>query len=268
VRKLAFVLASTDFGPMIVNRFDYIDNANGSFGGVGTMLLDTGTCDELEIDFYKILLRLRRKHFGDGVHLIDCGANIGTFTVELARTMDGWGSVLAIEAQERLFYALAGNIVLGNHHNARAILAAVGARDGTVRVPVPDYTSLGTFGSLELQPSDQTEALGQPIDYSEAATAEIPAMTIDSLNLQRLDFLKIDVERMELDVLEGCRATIERLHPILAIEHLKVGIDRIAQWLSDIGYSRYILYGLMIVAIHPDDPVTAHVVESADEIRE
>jgi FkbM family methyltransferase len=273
MRQLAFVLASTDFGPMIVNRLDFFDHGpaddagNIKAGGLGTILLTSGTCDEDEIDFYKKILGLRRQYFGDGVHVVDCGANIGTFTVALARAIYGWGSVLAIEAQERLFYALAGNIVLGNHHNARAILTAVGNRDATLRVPVLNYETYGSFGSLELVPSEHTEELGQPIDYSDAATVEIPAITIDSLNLQRLDFLKIDVERMELEVLEGARATIERLHPIVAVEHLKIGIDLIADWFVSVGYDRYIIFGLMVIAIHPDDPISDHVmIQSSAEV--
>ena len=72
-------------------------------------------------------LHRRRQYFGDGVVLVDCGANIGVHTVECAVEMTGWGSVLAIAAQERLYYALAGNIALNNCFNARALDAPVAA---------------------------------------------------------------------------------------------------------------------------------------------
>jgi FkbM family methyltransferase len=49
---------------------------------------------------------------------IDCGANIGTHTIEWAKKMTGWGAVIGIEAQERIFYALAGNIAINNCFNA------------------------------------------------------------------------------------------------------------------------------------------------------
>ena len=57
---------------------------------------------------------------------LDCGANIGVHAVNWARHIFPEGQVLAIEAQERIFYALAGNLLLNNVHNARAIWAAVG----------------------------------------------------------------------------------------------------------------------------------------------
>jgi FkbM family methyltransferase len=53
--------------------------------------------------------------------------------------MHGWGQVIAIEAQERVYYALAGNIAINNCFNARAMLAAVGNQSGVLRIPRPDY---------------------------------------------------------------------------------------------------------------------------------
>jgi FkbM family methyltransferase len=61
---------------------------------------------------------------------LDCGANIGVHSVEWARLMKDWGSVIAVEAQERVFYALAGNLTLQNCFNARAIWAAVSDTPG------------------------------------------------------------------------------------------------------------------------------------------
>ena len=86
-----------------------------------------------------MVLDLRRKHYGDGVVAVDCGANLGVHTVEWAKHMTGWGVVLAIEAQERIYYALAGNIAINNCFNARAIHAAVSNRPGTMKMPKPNY---------------------------------------------------------------------------------------------------------------------------------
>ena len=51
-------------------------------------------------------------------------------------------------------------------------------------------------------------------------------MTINSLNLSRLDLIKIDVERMELEVLQGAKATIGRFRPIIIVEQLKASSRR------------------------------------------
>ncbi len=102
-RKLAFVLASSDHGTMIVNRFDYrmLDSQQGY--GVGFQILETASFDPSEVRLVVDLLAIRRKHYGDGVLAIDCGANIGVHTIEWAKSMADWGSVLSIEAQERIY---------------------------------------------------------------------------------------------------------------------------------------------------------------------
>jgi hypothetical protein len=113
-QRIGFVLAATSHGPLILNRLDYhiVDKENAKGYGVGFEILEQSAFVPGEIALSISLLDLRRKYFGDGVMVIDCGANIGVHTIEWARHMTGWGSVLAIEAQERIFYALAGNIAL------------------------------------------------------------------------------------------------------------------------------------------------------------
>lgn len=256
-RPLAFILAPTDQGAMIVNRYDFHQTDSGIYG-VGATLLHTATYDQAEAVQGTQLLQLRRQYHGDGVVALDCGANIGVFTLEWAKSMTGWGQVIAIEAQERIFYALAGNIALGNCFNARAILAAVTAQDGTLRVPELNHTRPASFGSLELRPSADAEPIGQAIDHSEARTALVRAITIDSLNLPRLDLLKIDVERMELEVLAGAEKTIGRCLPIIIVERLKVPPETLDGVLASHGYQRYAV-GLNLVAVHPSDGVCKHI---------
>jgi hypothetical protein len=106
-RRLGCVLAATEHGTMILNRFDY--HATGLRRcGVGSEPLDHAAYYADEVGDAEALLGIRRLHFGDGVVAVDCGANIGVHTLEWARSMTGWGAVIAIEAQERIFYALAG----------------------------------------------------------------------------------------------------------------------------------------------------------------
>jgi len=251
-RKIGFVLAATEHGTMLLDRFDHCDTKAGSFG-VGHVLLDNAVYEPFEIGHAVHMLAVRRRHFGDGVLAVDCGANIGVHTLEWARSMTGWGSVIAIEAQERIFYALAGNIALNNCFNARAILAAVAATVGTMRVPTPDYLAPGSFGSLELKQSDTNEFIGQTINYSEDKLTEIRTLTIDSLGLARLDLIKVDVEGMEREVLDGARHTIERCRPIIVVEHLKTGPDALAAVFAPHGYHLY-YRSQNILAIHPTDP--------------
>lgn len=249
---IAFTLANTDHGSLLVNRFDYNYIFNGDPYGVGAQLMETGVYDKQTVEMLLNLLKVRCAHHGKDVVALDLGANIGVMTVEFARLMRGWGSVIAVEAQERIFYALAGNLTLHNAFNARAIWAAIDATEGEIAIPEPDYTKQGSFGSFELKPGLNTEFIGQPIDYSEA-TSKVRTITVDSLKLERCDLIKIDVEGMEVEGLRGAAETIKRCKPILFIETVKSDADAIKAFLEDAEY-KVMPNGMNALAIHKDDP--------------
>src|SRR5450631_1290022 len=184
-RTLAFVLASSNHGAIIVNRFDYQMTGPGRGFGVGFQILERGCFDPQEVELAIQLLELRRIHHGDGVVAIACGANIGVHTVEWAIVMTGCGSVVSIEAQERIYYALAGNIAINNCFNAIAMHGAVSAEAGNMKIPMPDYTTASSFGSLELRQSATNEFIGQKIDYSDAKAVTIQKLPLDALKLPR-----------------------------------------------------------------------------------
>jgi FkbM family methyltransferase len=226
--------------------------------GVGFQLLEDGAYNKSEIELTSNLLQFRRKYFGDGVVAVDCGANIGVHTIEWAKKTSGWGSVVAIEAQERIFYALAGNIAINNCFNAVAVLAAVSAGRGSMRVPCPDYLKPASFGSLELKQRAGAEFIGQPIYFSDETTTEIPTVSIDSLGLKRVDLIKIDVEGMEFEVLDGADHSIHDHHPILFVEALKVDADKLRLRLEHMGYQIFGV-GMNLLAVHKDDKTKEHL---------
>jgi FkbM family methyltransferase len=251
-RKLAFITASTDHGTMIMNRFDqHVAGPNRAYGA-GFQLLNKASYDADEVALMLQVLDLRRKHHGDGVVAVDCGANLGVHTVEWAKHMTGWGVVLAFEAQERIYYALAGNIAINNCFNARAIHAAVANQPGAMKMPNPNYFTNSSFGSLELKKRDNTEFIGQPIDYSDDKMVDVQTVNLDSFNFPRLDLVKIDVEGMELDVLAGAAKCIGGKQPILLVEALKTDAIALRTWLENAGYLVF-PSGMNVIAIHKDD---------------
>ncbi len=252
-RPIAFVLASSNHGTLIVNRHDYrMVNPKQGFG-VGFQILNSSSFDPEEVSFVLALLQKRRRYFGDGVVALDCGANIGVHTIEWARLLHGWGSVLAFEPQERIFYALAGNIAINNCLNATATLAAIGAANDRIRIPAPNYLIPSSFGSLELRAGAHNEFIGQPLDYSGADTVTVQQITLDSLALPRVDFIKLDIEGMELEALSGAAETIDRCRPQMLIETIKSDKEKLLPLLEQKGYLVYPA-GINILAIHRADP--------------
>jgi hypothetical protein len=259
-RPLSFILAASDQGTFIVNRNDVHSAGPGQGGyGVGHELLQFGAYNATEVGNCATFLEWRREFHGDGVVMLDCGANVGTHTVALAKHMTGWGRVHAFEAQERIFYALAGNICLNNCANARATFAAVSDRDGQISVPVPDYDRPGSFGSLELAPSGNPEFIGQAIDYALNKLQAVRAISLDSLPLTRLDFIKIDVEGMEMAVLAGARGLLAQLRPYILVEYIKSDRQALEAFLTDAGYRTW-QTGINLLALPEGDPCAERIV--------
>ncbi|KVT78857.1 hypothetical protein WT25_20185 [Burkholderia territorii] len=86
-RAISFILASTNHGTLIVNRNDYAMVDGRPCYGVGLNLLEAASFDSSEVEFLLSLLRVQRQRLGDGVVFLDCGANIGVFSVEAGRMM-------------------------------------------------------------------------------------------------------------------------------------------------------------------------------------
>jgi len=247
-RKVSFVLASTAHGPIIISRLDFQPGDRN-----GNPIFEWGCYEPFQMSCVLDLLEIRRQHYGTGVFAIDCGANVGIHTVEWSKLMTDWGWILSIEAQERLYYALAGNVALNNCFNVQAIRAAVGATDGVINIPKLDFFQPARFGSLELKPRQGTEFIGQKVSYDQSDLVQVPAMRLDSLNLSRVDFIKLDVEGMEVETLEGAKQLLSKHRPFLVIEIIKSDQAKMAALLRSLGYNIYRLGHMDILAVHKSD---------------
>ena len=249
-RKLAFVLASSNHGTMIVNRMDYRMVAPDPGYGVGFQISKAApsirpkwrwrfNCSKraggiTATVWSRSMRRQYRRAYG----------RVGDGDDRLGQRTGGRG------AGTRLL-ALAGNIAINNCFNAIAIHAAVSSEAGSMKIPSPNYLTASSFGSLELRQSERNEFIGQAVDYAEN-TVDIRKMTIDMLNFPRVDLIKMDVEGMELEALEGGRKTIETCRPIILVESIKAGRDRLRPWLEAQGY-KVIEAGIDLLAIHASD---------------
>jgi tetrahydromethanopterin S-methyltransferase subunit F len=68
---------------------------------------------------------------------------------------------------------------------------------------------------------------------------EVKVVTLDSFNLTNVDFIKIDVESYEYEVLKGAKNTIETNKPIIGIELLQSyqpNYKEIVKYIESLGY--------------------------------
>lgn len=168
---------------------------------VGKSLDLYGEFSESEVSLFREIVK-------PGDIVLEAGANIGSHTLFLARAVGQGGRVLAFEPQQRVHQMLCANLALNELFNVDPLQCGLGARADVMQVPRYVLDQEINIGGVAL-----SEGVGQP-GYETVAIR-----TIDSFQLPRLDFLKVDVEGMEHDVLTGARETIGRCRPIMYLEN-------------------------------------------------
>ncbi len=177
------------------------------------------------------LAEQKRKIYGEGEQavrqgdvVLDCGANVGVFT-QLALSA-GAKTVVAIEPAPENLECLRRNfpqeIAAG-----RVILYPKGVWDKD--------------DMMTLQVDPNNSAADSFVIHREGgrAGAQAPLTTIDKLvaelKLERVDYIKMDIEGAEQKALAGGKATIARFHPRMSLSayHAPADPERIPQLVKD-----------------------------------
>ena len=136
--------------------------------------------------------------------VLDIGANLGTYTVPLA-VRNPHLDIISFEPQQAIYHQLCGNLALNGIENVTAYNIAVGEVAETIELAMPDYTKEENIGGFSLDPFVKSKT-----PTSEGMTRPVDVITIDSLGLDNVCMIKIDVEGLEINVLRGAKETIER----------------------------------------------------------
>uniref|UniRef100_A0A7V6CDD9 FkbM family methyltransferase n=1 Tax=Thermodesulfobacterium geofontis TaxID=1295609 RepID=A0A7V6CDD9_9BACT len=145
--------------------------------------------------------------------VIDCGAHIGIFSLLFAKLAGENGKVVAIEPEERNYQALVKMIELNK--NVAPIIplkVAVYKEDCYLDLYIAKKS-----GSHTIAPyfNERKDVL---LDKKEKVRAlKIDTIVFEELGLEKVDFIKMDMEGTEIDALLGAEQTIKRFKPKLAI---------------------------------------------------
>ena len=164
------------------------------------------------------------KYAKQGDTVIDVGANLGTATLPMSAAVGLSGEVLAFEPQPFICQCLLTNLTLSHCFNVRHFASALGAAPGWATMQVPKQ--------------------GEPYNYGAVSIGEgglsVPVLSLDDLNLERCNLIKIDVEGFEWQVMQGARETIRRFSPVLYFEAKRAaGTVYCLQWLIAQGWRCY-----------------------------
>ena len=164
----------------------------------------------------------------------DIGANIGFYTCLLASQVENTGAVVAFEPAAHTCDYLHENISLNQLTNVTVVNKGIG-----------DKAKQGNLYYCEAALTEGTASL----KYAEgrAASESVTLDTIDNLIsvLPPPNFIKIDVEGYQLEVLRGGEHCLKMHAPLLMAELKDVGetnrddFSEIEKYIANLGYSLY-----------------------------
>lgn len=189
-----------------------------------------------------------RSLIGEGDCVVDVGANLGYTTLFFSRWVGGSGRVHAIEPMPETYGQLSWNMRCLRRRNVVAHPVALSDHEGTAYMRVPrDEHGAPNYYECELV-TDPAEG-DVPIRITTLAALLTPELPID--------FLKIDAEGHEAEVLRGAWPLIEHRRPHLLIE-FKSDLDDPAttagRCLTDLRALGYTDYLADVDALRPRAP--------------
>ena len=179
------------YGKMIYNKNDIY---------IGKSLSIYGEWSEPETFLFSQIVK-------SGNHVIEVGSNIGSHTIMLSKAVGENGKVYAFEPQRHTFQLLCANLALNEIFNVHAFNQAAGESNKLEKFPIIDPRHPNNFGASSFFERN-------------FPSEEVNVITIDSINIKRLDFLKMDAEGYEMNILFGAKETISNQRPIIFTEYL------------------------------------------------
>ena len=144
---------------------------------------------------YQQPVRLRSlQHVKNKRTALDIGANVGLWSRDLVKYFD---QVIAFEPVAMFRECLEKNVTASN---ISVESVALGDSEGQVRMIITE----GNTGHTHVDPA--------------STNGDTRIIRLDSLNLQNVDYIKIDCEGFEYRVLQGAKETIQRCRPVVVIE--------------------------------------------------
>ncbi len=175
-------------------------------------------------EHYEPLLEFGHIFFEPGGVALDVGSNQGVYACAFGLAVGNTGRVIAVEPIPRQVARIGENLGLNDLRNVRVVEAAISDHNGTAE--------------LDLSAGDTSASIVTGFGNDRIA---VKTTTIDSLvqdfGLDRVDFIKLDVEAAELLALRGAVETLTTHRPTLCIEAADpVLFDEIRDMMSGFGY--------------------------------
>ena len=163
-------------------------------------------------------IKTYKKHVVPGSVVLDIGANIGAHTLPLASMVGNRGKVIAFEPTDYAFGKLKKNLSL-NGALASRVKAIQVLLVGTLSEEIPQAIP----SSWPLEKTLDDERLKHPVHGGRfnSLKGALPIRLDDWFEknpVDRIDFIKMDVDGYEIGVLEGATQTLAKRRPVIIME--------------------------------------------------
>ncbi|MDQ6600386.1 FkbM family methyltransferase [Bacillus salipaludis] len=148
--------------------------------------------------------------------IYDIGANIGNHTLFFSKYMKP-NRIFSFEPSKELFEVLTNNIRINKIDNVQLYNSAVGEKEEK--------------GILNF---NTTNSGASNIEVKQDGNIQI--IKIDNLEIESPDFIKIDVEGFEYNVLKGMNKTLQKNRPVIWIEIQDENYYNVDSFLNEHGY--------------------------------
>ena len=165
--------------------------------------------------------------------VLDIGAHAGAFTAKMAKRVRKGGRVIAVEPHPGNFNFLTQNIRINKLQNVLAFNLALGGKTGKTKL----YLANSTFTPSTV--SRTSRWLEVPV--------ETLANLLRKLNLRRVNFIKIDAEGAELEILQGGEdfLNLNGLKLSIAAYHTASEARHVTEFLKARGFTVWSVNGLV-----------------------
>ena len=181
VKNYSYLNLQTDYAEVFGNKLFL------SKKGLGLSVSHYGTYEELEA-------KIMEEKIETGNIVVDIGANIGLHTLNMARIVGNTGQVFAFEPDPSNFEILKKNVKINNYKNIILEQKAVGDKHGKATLYQSD-------NPINHRIFPQTERATNQVQVELTNLDNY----FDSDMIDKINFIKIDVEGMEFGVLKGMK---------------------------------------------------------------
>lgn len=162
--------------------------------------------------------------------VVDIGANLGYFSKNFAR-LASKGKVVSIEPVPQFFDTL--DYFMRRFKNSVRYNVALGKEEGSITMVLPKTNGMIRTGLPHIAESEEEKKQHETREVKVVKGSELLS------SLERLDYIKCDIEGYELNVFEEIKSVIAHHKPIIQVEIAPKNLDAMLKLFAELGYEQY-----------------------------